>query len=202
MYYFTILNSKYFLNGNLQYLYSLKARTVNHSSLPEEIFKKINKQKEPTVKNALFTFKYLVPKTLSIKMFGYFWAHLFLKLCSFLSSLLFLSIQWWDIHRQPQLRETNKTRPSILKTGGTCTQLSPPFPQGCSPRLTWRVVPVWVGAGVGRGAVAPQRGVPVTAVGRGQRQRRSKLPVGIARWAQSPTARNQPATHCGETRGL
>lgn len=63
MYYFIIQNNKYFLNGNFQYLHSLKAKIVHHAPLPEEILKnQWNKQKNHTVKNAHFTLKYLVPE--------------------------------------------------------------------------------------------------------------------------------------------
>lgn len=78
----------------------------------------------------------------------------------------------------------------------------PIFLQSCNVRLTWRVVSMGVGVGVGGRTVVPQRWVPFAAVSGGERQGGSELRVRVGRWAQSPSPGNEPTTYCGEARGL
>lgn len=79
----------------------------------------------------------------------------------------------------------------------------PPFrqpPSATGPGLTGGAVAVRVGAGVGRRPVAPQGGVPLTAVRGGQRQGASELGVWGSRGAQRAGAGEEPPPCCEERR--
>lgn len=53
-----------------------------------------------------------------------------------------------------------------------------------------------IGAGVGRGPVAPQGWVPVTAVRGGEGEGTSKLRMRICRWTQGTGSRKKPPPYC------
>lgn len=74
---------------------------------------------------------------------------------------------------------------------------APPSPVYLDPRLTWRTVPMRVGAGVGGRTVAPQGGVPFTAVRGGKRQGPPELRVGGGGCAQGTGSGDEPPPCCG-----